>query len=84
MSFSSKDKVWFVEFIVTGHHKEQDGKHNDLDFKEVIHIPDDDGIEHEFKLKSITYNHDRSKHYVSIHRVDGAYIYANPLMERTS
>ena len=81
---SSEDKVWFIEFIGSGFHTEADGIHKDLDFKPVIHIPDQDGIEHEFKLKSITYNHDRRNHFVSIHRVDDSYIYADPLMEKNT
>ena len=84
VSFSSNEKVWFVEFIGSGHHAEQDGIHNDLDLKEVIHIPDHEGIEHEFKLKAITYSQNARKHFVSIHRVDGQYIFADPIMERTS
>ena len=82
--FSSNNKVWFIEFIGSGFHTEADGIHNDLDFKPVIHIPDETGIEHEFKFKSITYNQDTRKHFVSIHRVDDAYIFADPLMEKTS
>ena len=43
VEFSTNDKVWFINFIGSGHHSESDGTHKDLDLEPIIRIPDQDG-----------------------------------------
>jgi hypothetical protein len=45
-------------------------------------IPDRNGKEHCFKLQSIIYHQAARKHFVSIHRVDNSFIFADHMLER--